>query len=100
MPGGKHGAKVIDDDDYDDYYDDEGEYHDYYDEVEEAERPRAQPEVAKTEKTTELPLRQPQTLEQDEEELNNLLAQLIPGIQESEKDDRSQAHSSSPFLRI
>lgn len=89
MPGGKHGSRAIADDDYDyyDYEEDEEEEEDYA-EVERNEpvNKPIQPELAnqggqKTEaarKSPHLP-----GADDDEGDLNSLLAQLIPSLAHS-----------------
>ena len=94
MPGGKHGARAIAEDDYDDYYDDEEDYYNDDDESEQDVR-NAESQVSKpTQKNTEQSA-QPQKssqLDQDEEELNILLAQLIPDLKQTRSSSSNQAH--------
>lgn len=95
MPGGKHGARAIAEDDYDDYYDDE---EDYYDEDEEegiykSNDRKAQPQTPKTDTRGTQQSAQHQSLDQDEEELNSLLAQLIPDLGESRREIPRQARA-------
>lgn len=94
MPGGKHGARAIADDDYDDdYYDGEEEYYDEDGEYEQDSRD-PEPHVSKTEKSNTEHSEGPSTLTQDEEELNSLLSQLIPDFNQSQSNSSHQASPS------